>query len=633
MPTRLTQVAAPPDRPLPLYILYPLFFIGVYLAHHSLLALPWFWDEAGYYIPAALDFFRTGSLIPHSTLTNAHPPLPSILLAGWWHLAGTSIEGTRIFLCMVAAAALLGVFALTRGLSGNAVAAATTLLTAIYPIWFVQSSLAHADLFAAAFTLWALATYFKPTRSGLDLIHLAALFSLAALSKETAIVTPLALALYELTRRRALTSIALTFPILPLLLWYAYHHHATGFTFGNPEFLRYNATANLSPTRILLSLWHRLVHLFFHMDMWVTIACTLAILPMKALPGMRGLSRQTLIPIGVIVAANAVAFSILGGALLTRYLLPMYPLILLVCASLWHQRARQWAGLAALSAAAFVAALFINPPYSFAPEDNLTYSDFITLHQRAIRLIGHDFPYATVLTAWPATAELQHPDLGYTNQPIRVAPIENFSLAEIQKAAQDPSAFDTALIFSTKWVPPANQLTRQTERSDTKYFDFHRDLSPAEVAQILHGQILWQAHSRGEWVAILRFPRSNEAKLTRRPEAPNPVYKLSAPSYKLSAPSHELTADRAAFRLDSPRLTEPRIFPASCCRRKYHPPSPRSLQTFQRSHPRKPTPSHGCRLQEPPPGSVTMPSPTQRKSPAGSRDQGHPRSTAPARPI
>jgi 4-amino-4-deoxy-L-arabinose transferase-like glycosyltransferase len=528
MPTRLTQVAAPPDRPLPLYILYPLLFVGIYLTHHSLLALPWFWDEAGYYIPAALDFFRTGSPIPHSTLTNAHPPLPSIFLAAWWRLAGPSIEGTRIFLCMIAAAALLGVFALARALAGNAVAAATTLLTAIYPIWFAQSTLAHADLFAAAFSLWALAVYLKPTRTGPDLINLAALFSLAALSKETAIVTPAALALFELTRihrvphdRRSAAKplvglvTALAFPAVPLILWYAYHRHATGFTFGNPEFLRYNASANLSPARILLSLWHRSIHLFFHMDMWVPVACTPAILPIEPLSGRPGLPRQTLVAIGVVVAANAVAFSILGGALLTRYLLPMYPLILLVCVSAWHQRVRQWPILAALSAAGFLAALFINPPYSIAPEDNLTYRDFVTLHQRAIRLIDHDFPYATVLTAWPATAELRSTDLGYTDRPIRVTPIDNFSLAEIQKAAQDPGSFDTALVFSTKWLPPPNPLTRGTEGSDTRFFDFHRDLSPEEIAQILHGQILWQARSHGEWVAILRFPRSNEARLTR----------------------------------------------------------------------------------------------------------------------
>ena len=105
-------------------------------------------DEAGYYIPAALDFYRTGSLIPHSTLTNAHPPLPSILLGWWWHLSGYHIAATRTFLAMIAAAALLGVFRLVRLLLDTPAAIAVTLLTAIYPVWFAQSTMAHADLFA-----------------------------------------------------------------------------------------------------------------------------------------------------------------------------------------------------------------------------------------------------------------------------------------------------------------------------------------------------------------------------------------------------------------------------------------------------------------------------------------------------
>ena len=185
-PPRFSRLAAPPSAPLPVWILYPIFFVFLYLTHYTLLRLPWFWDEAGYYIPAALDFFRTGSLIPHSTVTNAHPPLPSILLAAWWHLSGYHIAATRMFLCLIAAAALLGVFRLARLLAGTSAAIAVTLLTALYPVWFAQSTLAHADLFAAAFTLWALS--YALTRTGPALA--AILFSLAALSKETAIVTP-----------------------------------------------------------------------------------------------------------------------------------------------------------------------------------------------------------------------------------------------------------------------------------------------------------------------------------------------------------------------------------------------------------------------------------------------------------
>src|ERR1700731_704694 len=144
-------------------MLYPLFFVSISLSHSRLLRLPYFWDEAGYYIPAAWDFFRTGALIPQTTTTNAHPPLPSILLAAWWHLSGYVVSGTRTLVCMVAAAALLGVFKLARNLTTTAVAAVTVILTAIYPIWYTQSTLAHADIFAAAFTLWGLAFYLDRT--------------------------------------------------------------------------------------------------------------------------------------------------------------------------------------------------------------------------------------------------------------------------------------------------------------------------------------------------------------------------------------------------------------------------------------------------------------------------------------
>jgi 4-amino-4-deoxy-L-arabinose transferase-like glycosyltransferase len=518
---------------IPLWTLFPLFFLAVLLAHWTLLRLPYFWDEAGYYIPAAFDFFRTGSLIPHSTVSNAHPPLPSLLLSGWWRIFGFHILATRTLVCLVAAAALLAVFRLVRGLLGARAACATTLLTAIYPIWFAQSTLAHADIFAAAFTLWALSFYFAaqpgdspdtavPYRR---LLATAALFALAALAKETAIVTPLALALWESLlwlrkRRRAslLWTAALTAPVAPLASWYAYHRARTGFTFGNPEFLRYNATANLDAHRILLCLWHRLIHLTLHMDMFVPTLCTLAILLVPVLPSRPRLSKPVLSALGVILLANTIAFSVLGGALLTRYLLPMYPLVLLLCVAEWQRRmpAARWLWIAGLSAIAFLSALVINPPYAFAPEDNLTYRDMIVLHQRAIQILQQRYPQATVLTAWPATSELSRPELGYTTTPFQIAPIANFSFDQIQKAATTPGDYDTALLFSTKWAPPPGRidLGRPNQSTDIKYFDFHLDLRPAAAAALLHGDVVWQASRKGEWVAILRFPRVVDAAVT-----------------------------------------------------------------------------------------------------------------------
>ena len=522
-------------------MLYPLFFVAVFLSHWTLLRLPYFWDEGGYYIPAALDFFRTGTLIPHSTITNAHPPLPSILLAAWWHLSGYVISGTRTFICIVSSAALLAVFRLARRLAGDLTASVVTLLTAAYPVWFAQSTLAHADIFAAAFTLWALSFYLAPAQSAeppldstepqrplANLLAIALLFSLAALSKETAIVTPAALVLYEIalllrnrTHPRVLgtrlrTIVALSIPVLPLLAWYAYHYHRTGFVFGNPEFLRYNATANLSAYRFALCLWHRLLHLTTHMNMFVPVLCTAAAALTSVLPGRshRGLTRSVLTAVAVILAANLVAFSILGGALLTRYLLPMYPLVLLVCVTEWRRHLRLWWAVAALSFIAFVAAIHLNPPYAFAPEDNLTYRDMVVLHQQAISVINNRFPHATVLTAWPATAELQHPELGYTRTPIATVSIPNFSLPEMHTAAAEAHNFDTALVFSTKWEPPpgTTNIAKRNESTDTQYFDFHHDLQPEEAATLLHGHVMWEGHRRGEWAAVLRFDRPSSAR-------------------------------------------------------------------------------------------------------------------------
>ena len=526
---KLLRTDAKPLGDIPPWKLYPLFFAAIYFSHLTLLRLPYFWDEAGYYIPAAWDFYRTGSLIPHTTMTNAHPPLPSILLASWWHLSGFIPSGTRTLICMVSAAALLGVFKLARSLSTRPVAAITVILTAIYPIWYAQSTLAHADIFSAAFTLWAFAFYLEPepASSLRNQISTAFLFSLAALSKETAIITPIALTAWEAVlfirspraiprRAHANWIIALLIPVLPLVAWYAYHYHATGFIFGNPEFLRYNATANLDTHRIALCLWHRLLHLTTHMNLYVAVVCALATLfiPVTA-ESPKGIPRPTLASIAVILIANWIAFSILGGALLTRYLLPMYPLVILLCVVTWHRHLRRWWLIAALTAVAFLAGIWINPPYAFAPEDNLTYRDMVLLHVEAVHIIEHRYPEANVLTAWPATAELSRPELGYTRTPIKTVAIDNFSIGQIEKAAADPSAYDTALIFSTKIEPPGINLGRANKSSDTKYFDFHQDLSPAEVAVLLHGNIVWQSRRKAEWAAILRFPRIVNASLAR----------------------------------------------------------------------------------------------------------------------
>ncbi len=526
-------------------LLFAPVFIAVYLTHWTLLRLPYYWDEGSYYIPAAWDFYRLGTLIPVTTMRNAHPPLPSILLAGWWKLTGFHVYSTRLLMCLVTTFALLAVFRVAELLLDDAAAALTTmLLTALYPVWFAQSTLAHADMFAAAFTLWGLVysadrNAWSPASKAPPIscaIHAALLFALAALAKETAIVIPAGLFLLEVwmalrpdrfseprclaTQDRMRTMArcsfvrlaAMAFPAVPLALWYVYHRWATGFTFGNPEFLRYNASANLSPMRVLLSLWHRLTHMTIHMNLFVPVLLACAVV--LASPPKAGFKRAPFLTHGatqfllVVLGAQWLAFSVLGGALLTRYLLPAYPLLLILCVAAWRSTTSSWPAFAALTAIAFVIGCQVAPPYAFTPEDNLSYRDMIVVHQHAIRQLQQRFPGATVLTAWPVAADLQRPELGYVQQPIQTVSVDNFSAEQVARAAALERSYTVALVFSTKYDPPPGGLdmSGRSRRSDSLYYDYHRDLRPREIAQVLGGTVVWQEEHKGEWAALLRVP-------------------------------------------------------------------------------------------------------------------------------
>ena len=516
------------EAPFPLWMVFPVIFVALYASHFSLLRLPYYWDEAGYYIPAAWDFFQTGSLIPITTLSNAHPPLPSVYLAAWWKLSGFAPEVTREAVLLVASFGLLGVWRLGQRVAGSGqVAFWTVALTAMYPVWFAQSTLAQADIFAAAFTLWGL-VYALPDRDRRP--GVAALwFSAAVLSKETAIAVPITLALIAMVEgfsgmqpqrgRRWHEAAWLSSCVLPLIAWYGWHYVKTGFVFGNPEFLKYNAEANFAPLRFLAAFGHRLLHLTAHMNMFVPSLLTIAALMLSPRLDREGnerahISKTALWRVFFVLLANALFFSVLGGALLTRYLLPMYPLVLLVAVSTFSYRVPYWQTLAGLSAAAFVAGLFINPPYRFAPEDNLEYARVIRLHMAGIAQLNKQFPGSTVLSAWPVTDELSKPELGYVKMPYEVYRLEDFTAEQIGRAADDPGGYSSALVFSTKYDPSSMLLSLgpRSEALDRRYFGLHHDLRPEEIALRLHGALVWQREDHNQWIALLRFNRQFEAE-------------------------------------------------------------------------------------------------------------------------
>src|SRR5947209_13524837 len=158
LPPALRRLPPVPRR-LRTPLLFLLLFAALLLAHLTLLRLPYYWDEAGYFIPAARDIYADGSFVPHTTLSNAHPPLVMAYLALAWKLFGFRIEVARTAMLLVSALALTGLFRLAERVSNARVAAATVITTALYPVFFAQSLLAHLDMTAAALTTWGLVLY------------------------------------------------------------------------------------------------------------------------------------------------------------------------------------------------------------------------------------------------------------------------------------------------------------------------------------------------------------------------------------------------------------------------------------------------------------------------------------------
>ncbi len=479
------------------------------LLHYPYLRLPYFWDEAGYYIPAALDFYHHGLLIPQNTLPTGHTPLMSIYLGLAWRLLGNSPLATRTAIILLATGTLAALYALGRIVARRETAAWACALLAISPLFFAQSSLAHLDLAAALSTTAAVLLLLRRR-----LVWFAVLLSLAVMTKETAIVfLPVAWIFAWRIRKELNPSAAawLVLPLAPLTAWALYYHHATGFWTGNPVYLKYNLYSTLTPGRIAVTFLRRLYQVFIAGFNWLLLAAAVLGYRKAAKAGISS-EHSTLLPPGQVqlrkdffflAAGLALAYigmlSVVGGAVLSRYLLPIFPcfyLALMLFVDCLPRPAMR--GLAALAAVCFIASWFINPPYPFPYEDNLAYADFIHLHQQAADFLAAQPNNPRIMTAWPATGELAQPELGYVKKPLRVVRLEGFTAQDFHPVS--PRSFDLLYLYSRQWNPPDNWLRHFLWVENT--LEYVPAMTAGSVERKFHLRLLATFRDRGQWVKI-----------------------------------------------------------------------------------------------------------------------------------
>ncbi len=151
------------------------------------------------------------------------------------------------------------------------------------------------------------------------------------------------------------------------------------------------------------------------------------------------------------------------------------------------------------------------------------------------------------------------PNWAMFKQPFDVYAIDDFSAAQIARAAEEPGKYSAALVFSTKYDPPRPLLSLgPAQRGDRRALlrpasrSFARgDRPPAGR----HAGVVSRRSGQGQWIGLIRFNRQFEAALDWRAPAGNgpaiehATYNQSAVSLHFSLRFHGIWRFAARARL------------------------------------------------------------------------------------
>jgi hypothetical protein len=421
-------------------------------------------------------------------------------LAGVWQVFGYSILATRVamllFAAFGAAVAFLLAIELSRGSPGAPAFAAIAMLCAS-PLFVSQSMLAQLDMPAMCFTCLALLLFLQ-NRFRDSAIACAVL----VLMKETGIIVPAVFGCWLVAEQgfkrpgRSLQRALWYLLPLPILgLWLLALHHSTGHWFGNTEFTQYNLVGTLNPLRFLLALARRFYYLFISTGHIIGTAVVLY--AFRRMPILR--DRPWRIA-ATLVAAQVVLVSLLGGAVLERYLLPVLPILYAGFALALRSLTRNWriAGLVLLLVC-LGAANFINPPYPFPFENNLEFVSFVNLEQDAAA--AAELQPGEIATAFPLSNALRHTEYGYVSRKLQVREMADFRQEDVMKLRENPPS--AVIVFDTVYDPLHLLEIDWVWNVMTRYYGYEPRLKADEIASALSMRVAERWQSRGLTMSLI----------------------------------------------------------------------------------------------------------------------------------
>ena len=492
-------------------IFFGLFALLLFLSHLPLINLPYFWDEATQYIPTALDLFHDGAWIPHSVTPSVHPPGVMAYLAVFWKIAGCNPVVTRSAMLLLASLGVLAAFllaiALLRESRGTPALLAAALLCAS-PVFFAQAMLAQLDMPAMVFTTLALLLFLQNKIRASAAVCVALL-----LMKETGLVVPLVFAGWLAYERRWRDAAWYAASATAVFGWLAVLKLGTGYWMGNQGFAEYNLFYPLHPVRLSVSLLRRMYYLFGANFHWVGFIAIIYAWRKSTLFSSRSWKVAWLL-----AGANVLAVTMLGGAVLERYILPVMPIVYTaMAAGITMLPKIPQRVCAAVLLVGVAAANFINPPYPFPYENNLAFADFLKLQMDAADYVEHWYPDAQVSTASPTIFELTRPELGFVKQRMNVQYIRNFSPAVLDTV--DWNNVQVLVAFSRSWDPPISFMHSElVQRFWRKFFGAMSNAGLRDVRTRVPFPIEQHMQRRGQWVDIYvnpKTPRTGPAEMRR----------------------------------------------------------------------------------------------------------------------
>ena len=170
----------------------------------------------------------------------------------------------------------------------------------------------------------------------------------------------------------------------------------------------------------------------------------------------------------LVAGAQLPMVTLLGGAVLDRYLLPVLPILYaaFATAASAYPAAWRWTSHTALIAMLLLSWVW-NPPYPFQYEDNLAMVDFVELQRSAAGFLEINAPTRRIASMWPFTGAIGNPEFGYVERPLRPVSLESFELPDL--ADLDRRSFDLLVVYSRQYpmegswldVAPLDALLRR----------------------------------------------------------------------------------------------------------------------------------------------------------------------------